>query len=146
MCGLTQVLIFIESVIGRKKGEVYVNWWVHKARVTKLGLAYACWSFLIGEHMSIWMSPFRFESSCARDGGMWWIILHRRGDHIWSSGCGEFVTMSHTATRGSSWPYMDFQYFLWHQFQGVGLCPYIAYGRGLPLYGSLHPSTGFWGD
>jgi hypothetical protein len=44
-----------------------VNWWVNKARVTKLGLVYACWSFLIGEHMSIWMSPFCFESSCARD-------------------------------------------------------------------------------
>jgi hypothetical protein len=25
------------------------------------------------------MSSFRFESSCTRDGGMWWIILHRKG-------------------------------------------------------------------
>ena len=55
------------------------------------------------------MSSFRFESSCARDGGMWWIILHRGGPYlvVLSSGCGDFIfTMSHTATR-ASWPYMD---------------------------------------
>jgi hypothetical protein len=84
VCGLTQVLVFIESVIREKKrGGVYVNWWWYQSWT--IFLYYACWSFLIGESISIWMSPFRFKSSCARDGGMWWIILHR-GDHIWSSG------------------------------------------------------------
>jgi hypothetical protein len=50
--------------------------------VLTIVLYYACWSFLIGENISIWMSPFRFELSCARDGGMWWIILHRGGPYL----------------------------------------------------------------
>ena len=104
-----------------EKGGVYVNWWVNKARVTKLGLVYACWSFLIGEHMSIWMSPFCFESSCARDGGMWGVILHRRRGPYLVVGVWEILfTMSHTATRGSSWPYMDFNFFFGDVSSGGG--------------------------
>ena len=42
-----------------------------------------------------------------------WIILRRERhhDHIWISN------------------------FLWRQFHGVGLFPYRAYGRGIPIYG-----------
>jgi len=74
-------------------------------------------------------------------------LFHRRGPYliVHSSGAGNSFTMSHTATRASSWPYMNFK-FVWRQFRGVGLCPYMAYGRGLPIYGSLHSSTGYWGD
>ena len=137
MCGLTQVLIFIESVIRKKKGGVYVNWWVNKARVTKLGLVYACRSFLIGEHMSIWMSPFCFESSCARDGGMWWITLHRRrGSYLVVGVRGILFTMSHTATTGSSWPYMNFNCFLVTSVPGEG--------GVMPLHSIWAGSTLLW--
>jgi hypothetical protein len=64
------------------------------------------------------------------------------GGHIWSfflRGARIFFTMSHTATRASSWPYMN---FLWRQFRVVETCPYMAYGRGLPIYGSLHMFLG----
>ena len=91
--------------------------------------------FLIGEHISIWMSPFRFESSCDRDGGMWWIILQRKGPYMVVGDAGNFFTTSHTAMRASSWPYMDFNFFV-TSVPGVGLCTYMAYGRGLPIYGS----------
>ena len=116
MCGLTQVLVFIESALEKKREVVC-----------------ACWSFLIGEHISMWMSPFCFESPCARDGGMWWIqrwggpylvvgvrgillpwvILRRerRHDHIWISNIFGDVS------------------------SGVGLCPNRTYGRGIPIYG-----------
>ncbi len=129
-------------ICNRKKKGVYVNWWWYQSWT--IFLYYACWSFLIGENISIWMSPFRFESSCARDGGMWRIVLQRKGTYLVVGGAGNFFNMSHTATRASSWPYMDFKIFV-TSVPGVRLCPFMAYGRGLPLYGSLHPSTGFWG-
>ena len=95
------------------------------------------WSFLIGEHMSIWMSPFCFESSCARDGGMWWIILHRRrGPYLVVGVRGILLTMSHTATRGSSWPYMDFKYILVTSVPGEG--------GVMPLYSIWAGSTLLW--
>jgi hypothetical protein len=90
---------------------------------------------------SIWMTPFRFESSCARDGGMWWIILHR-GDHIWSffrRGAGNFFTMSHTATREASWPYMDFWTFKFcvTSIPVWGYAPIIwEMGVSMALYGN----------
>jgi hypothetical protein len=82
------------------------------------------------------MSPFRFESSCARDGGMWWIILHW-GDHIWSffrRGAGNLFTMSHTATRAASWPYMDFKF----------LVTSVPRGADVSLYGIWAGSTHIW--
>ena len=104
-----------------------MNWWVNKARVTKLGLVYACWSFLIGENISIWMTPFRFESSCARDGGMWWIILHRE-DHNWSffrRGVGIFflpwVILRRERHHDHIWIF-EHSNFLWRQFRG-GVMP-----------------------
>jgi hypothetical protein len=48
-------------------------------------------------------------------------------------GAGNFFTMSHAATRGSSWPYMDFKFFV-TSVPRVGLCPYMGNGRGLPIY------------
>jgi hypothetical protein len=65
------------------------------------------------------------ESYC-NDGG---------GPYLVVGGAGNSFTMSHTATRGSSWPYMDFKFFV-TSVPGVGLCPYMAYGRGLPIYGN----------
>jgi hypothetical protein len=49
-----------------------------------------------------------------------WVILRRERhhDHIWISN------------------------FLWRQFRVVETCPYMAYGRGLPIYGSLHMFLG----
>jgi hypothetical protein len=118
---------------------------LNKARVTKLGLLYACWSFWIGENISwpnmdvtlpFWviMRPGRRNvmNHIAMKGGPYlvvgvrgillpWVILQRERhhDHIWIS------------------------IFLWHQFRGVGLCPYMAYGRGLSIYGSLHGFLGW---
>jgi len=37
----------------------------------------------------------------------------------------------------------EFSNFLWRQFRGMETCPYMAYGRGLPIYGSLHPPQVF---
>ena len=58
-------------------------------------------------------------------------------------GAGNSFTMRHTATRRSSWPYMDFN-FLWRQFRG-GLCPYMGNGRGLPIYGDAATPRVFGG-
>ena len=77
-----------------------------------------------------------FESSCARDGGMWWIILHW-GDHIWSffrRGAGNCFTMSHTATRAASWPYMDVKVFVTS----------VPRGGDVSLYGIWAGSTHIW--
>jgi hypothetical protein len=61
-------------------------------------------------------------------------------------GAGNSFTMRHTATRRSSWPYMDFNFFV-TSVPGVG-------GGGMPLYdiwaGSIHiwvppPLHGFLG-
>jgi len=77
------------------------------------------------------------------------------GDHIWSffrQGAGNVFSMSHTATRASSgsWPnkvipYMDFWKFKFFcdVSSGVETCPYMEYGRDIPLFGS---ATGFWVD
>ena len=101
--------------------------------------------FLIGEHISIRMSPFRFESSCAGDGGMWWIIFQWGGSIFGRRGTGNSFSMSHSATRGSSWPYMDFKLFV-TSGPGVGLCPYMTYGRGLSIYGSAFAPLVFGGN
>jgi len=68
-------------------------------------------------------TPFRFESSRARDGRMWWIILHRGGTIFGRRGVGNDFSMSHTAT--SSWPYMDFKFF----------CDVSSGGGVMPLCG-----------
>ena len=39
----------------------------------------------------------------------------------------------------------EFQNFV-TSVPGVETCPYMTYGRGLPIYGSLHPSTCFLVD
>jgi hypothetical protein len=49
-------------------------------------------------------------------------------------GAGNCFIMSHTATRGSSWPYMDFKLFV-TSVPGVELCPYMGNGRDLSIYG-----------
>jgi hypothetical protein len=49
----------------------------------------------------IWISPFRFESPCALDCGMNY-IASKGGTIFGRRGAGNYFTMSHTATRGSS--------------------------------------------
>jgi hypothetical protein len=61
---------------------------------------------------------------------------NERGNHIWTffrRGAGHSFTMNHTATRASSWPYMDFNFFvtsvpgdyapIWHM---CGVYPYMG--------------------
>ena len=85
---------------------------------------------------SIWMTPFRFESSCARDGGMWWIILHR-GDHIWSffrRGAGIFlpwVILRRERHHDHIWIF-EHSNFVWRQFR-CGVMP-LLYGKWVCLW------------
>jgi hypothetical protein len=126
----------------KKRGGGYVNWWWYQSWT--IFLYYACWSFLIGENISIWSSSFRFESSCSRDGEMWWIILQRKGPYLVVGGVGNFFYHESYWDESVIMTIYGFQNFC-DVSSGVGLCPCMAYGRGEPLYGSLHPSTGFWG-
>jgi hypothetical protein len=91
--------------------------------------------FLIGEHISIWMSPFRFESSCAWDGGMLWIILQRKGGPYLVVGVRGILLPWVILRREGRHDHLWISNFLWRQLRGVGLCPYMAYGRDLPIYG-----------
>jgi hypothetical protein len=115
---------------------LHLDRFVNKPRVTKLGLVYACWTFLIGEDMS-WPNmdvtlPF------------WVIVRSRRRNvmnHIASRGPylvvevrGILYTMSHTTTRASLWPYMDFKCFV----TSVPGC------RVMPLYGKWAGHTHIW--
>jgi hypothetical protein len=81
------------------------------------------------------------------------------GDHIWSffrRGAGICFTMSHTATRASSWSYMDFwtfTNFLWRQFRGgvmplywkwVYLWPYMGTPQRRGILGCLKNLTPYY--
>jgi hypothetical protein len=62
------------------------------------------------------------------------------GNHIWSffrRGAGIFFIMSHTATRASSWPYMDFWTFKFFvtSVPGWGYAPIWEMGVYMHLYG-----------
>ena len=81
------------------------------------------------------MSPFHFESSCARDSGMWWIILQRRGNHIWSSGCGEFFYRESYCDQRVVMTIYGFQIFC-DVSSGVGVMPWYVIWTGIPIYGS----------
>ena len=95
------------------------------------------------------MSPFRFESSCARDGGMWWIILHRGGPYlvVLSSGCGEFlllwVILQRERHHDHIWIF-EYSIFLWRQFRG-GVMP--LYGKWVCIWIICFPPSplGFLG-
>ena len=49
-------------------------------------------------------------------------------------GAGNSFTMSHTATRGSSWPYMDFKFFV-TSVLGGGVVPLYGKWAGSTIYG-----------
>ena len=66
------------------------------------------------------------------------------GDHIWSSWVRGICLPCVILRREGRHDHIWISIFLWRQFRDVGLCPIMAYGRGLPIYGSLHPSTGCW--
>ena len=63
------------------------------------------------------------------------------GNDIWSffrRGAGIFFIMSHTATRASSWPYMDFWTFklFVRSVPGWGYVPIWEMGVSMALYGN----------
>ena len=51
-------------------------------------------------------------------------------------GAGNSFTMSHSATRGSSWPYMDFKFFVTSVPVGGVMPLYVAYGGVCPYMGT----------
>jgi hypothetical protein len=59
-----------------------------------------------------------------------------RGTIFGRRGCGEFVYHVSYCDERVVMTIYGFQIFLWRQFRGVGLCPYMAYGWRLPIYGS----------
>ena len=99
---------------------------------------------LIGENMSIWMTPFRFESSCALDDGMWWIILQRKGGPYLVVGVRGILLPWVILRREGRHDHIWISNFLWRQFWGVVLCPYMAYGRVYPYMGTPQ-RRGFFG-
>ena len=70
-----------------------------------------------------------------RDGGVWWIILQRKGDHIWSSGCAELFLPWVMLRRERHHDHIWISNFLLRQFRVVGL---------IPLYGIWAGSTHIW--
>jgi hypothetical protein len=98
---------------------------------------------------SIWMSPFRFESSCARDSGMWWIILHRGEPYlvVLSSECGElflpWVILQRERHHDHIWIF-EHSIFLWRQFRGGVM---LLYGKWVFLWPYMVPPSllGFFG-
>ena len=114
MYGLTQVLVFIESVIVKKRGGyMWIDDGINGISKVEIMYFWILKFFWIFEFLNfLWrQTPFRFESSRARDGGMWWIIFASKGGTIFSrQGTGNVFTMTHTAT--SSWPYMNFKFFV----------------------------------
>ena len=70
--------------------------------------------------------------------GRWNVMKHiptKGGTIFGRRGAGNSFTMSHTATRGSSWPYMDFKFFVTS----------VLGGGVVPLYGKWAGSTHIWG-
>ena len=117
-------------ICNREKRGVYVNWWWYQSWT--IFLYYACWSSLIGENISIWMFPFRFESSCARDCWIWRIILHRGGSYlvVLSSGCGDFFYHESYCDESvimTIYGFLNIQIFC-DVSSGVELCPYMGNG------------------
>ena len=104
-------------------------------------LYYACWSFLIGENISIWMTPFRFESSCARDGGMWWIRFQRCGGPYLIVGVRGILLPWVIVRREGRHDHIWISNFVWRQFRGVGYALLWHMGRVCPYMG---PSTPPW--
>ena len=63
---------------------------------------------MIGEHTSIWMTPSLLSHHALETVEC---DESNEGETIFGrGGAGNSFTMSHTATRGSSWPYMDFKF------------------------------------
>ena len=146
MCGLTQVLVFIESVIGGKQGGYM---WIDDDinlepffSITPVGRFWLVQTYQYGCHPSVLSHHMLGTAECDES----YCI---EGDHIWSFFCrdaGIFFTMSHTATRAASWPHMDFWTFKCFvtSVPGCGYVPMWEIGVSMPLYGSLLPSLCFW--
>ena len=81
---------------------------------------YGCHPSVLSHHA---LGMAECDESYCNDGGT---IFGRRG-------AGNSFTMSHTATRASSWPYMNFKFF-------VTSVP----GWAMPLFGKWAGSTHIW--
>ena len=75
-----------------------------------------------------------------KKGGYMWIdgltSYYIEGDHIWSSWVRGICLPCVILRREGRHDHIWISNFLWRQFRGVGLCPYMAYGWRLPIYGS----------
>ena len=107
----------------------YMDFWTFKCFVTSVpGWGYDWW-----KHQYGWHPPF-------------WVIMRSRRRHMMNhiatmggpylvvGDAGNYFTMIHTATRASSWPYMDF-FFRWRQFRGVGYGRIWHMGGAYPYMG-----------
>jgi hypothetical protein len=142
VCGLTQVLIFIESVIVKKMGA-YVNWWCYQSwtifsfwPVGRFWLVntyqYGCQPSLLSHR-----APGRVE--CDES------YCNERGTIFGRRGAGNSFTMSHTTTRGSSWLYMDFKCVV-TSVPVVGVMHLYGKWAGSTLIWGRRNAAGFWGD
>ena len=79
----------------------------------------------------------KYSHDCARDDGMRWIILHRGGPYlvVLSSGCGHLFYHESYCDQSVIMTIYGFEFFC-DVSSGVGICPYMTYGLGLPIYGS----------
>jgi hypothetical protein len=86
------------------------------------------WKYQYGWHPPLWVITRSRRRNVMNH------IATIGGPYLVVEDAGNCFTMIHTATRASSWPYMDF--FLVTSVLGGGLCPYMAYGRGIPIFGN----------
>ena len=81
---------------------------------------------------SIWMTPFRFESSWARDCEMWWIILYRNGGPYLVVGVRGILLPRVILRREGCHDHIWISiFFLWRQLRG-GTMP--LYGKSMCLW------------
>ena len=94
-----------------------------------------CWSFFdLWKHINMDVAlPFWVIVRAGRQNVMNHIAM-MGGPYLFFGGAGNPFTMSHTATRGSSWPYTDFK-FLVTSFPG---------GGGYALIWNMGVSTLIW--
>ena len=76
------------------------------------GWGYDWWKYQYGWHPPLWVITRSRRRNVMNH------IATIGGPYLVVEGAGNCFTMIHTATRASSWPYMDF--FWWRQFWGVG--------------------------
>ena len=138
VCRLTRVLVFVESVIVRKKrggGYMWIDDGIHLEPFFSFWPVGRFWlvkTYQYGCHPSVLSHHALGTVECDES------YCNERGTIFGRRGAGNSFTMSHSATRGSSWPYMDFKFFCDVSSGGWGYA-LICCGiwRGLPIYGNV---------